>query len=150
MIIHVNRCDSYVVIDGNNHLEWDNQDIASAEVFTRVTYPTGFKLRTSGGMWVRVDNANGDDVVADGANEADGSLFDAPVCADGWVGITFVGDDDANQYWKADENNMASDQLRAINGECAINGVSWEKMELCVDGMCQLAGSANNYCITVP
>jgi hypothetical protein len=67
------------------------------------------------------------------------------VCADGWVAITFPGDDDGTTYAKANDTGMVG-HIEFANGSCSATANSWEKMELCVDGTCALTGS-DQYCL---
>lgn len=150
VIIHTNRCNSYVMLDGNDVLQWDNQTIGNAETFNRVMVTGGFKLQaTSNDMWVRVDNANADKLIADQASEANGVVFAEEACdpaePTAWSGISFPADNDGSVFVKANDTGGVG-HLEAANASCSTSALSWEKLELCVDGDCMLTGS-NQYCL---
>jgi hypothetical protein len=95
-------------------------------------------------MWVRVDNATNDKLVADQATEANATVFSEGACADGWSGISFPTDNDGNMFLKANDANTLY-HMEASNLSCSDSASSWEKIELCPGGTCALTGSGT-YC----
>jgi hypothetical protein len=134
IIIHTRRADSYVILT-DDYLHWTETVEANAEVFDRYVDGGSFKLKaTSNNMWVRINNADEDALVADLATDTNAATFESVACGpDDWSSLEATNDNDATTFVKSDgaTQDGTVDRMEVQNGSCGITGSSWEQFEIC-------------------